>query len=72
MVTKDFSQYTDAEKIVLAEELWDSISKNEIAIGNQVRDIMEARLQRIEAGDAVMYSREEMKKRIAERRKSAK
>lgn len=72
MVTKDFSQYTDAEKIVLAEELWDSVSKNEITIGNQVRDIMEARLQRIEAGEAAMYSREEMKKRIDERRKSAK
>ena len=67
MVTKDFSQYTDAEKIVLTEELWDSVSKNEIAIGSQVRDIMEARLQRIEAGEAAMYSREEMKKRIAER-----
>jgi len=27
MTVKDLSKYSDAEKIVLAEELWDSVSK---------------------------------------------
>lgn len=29
----DFSKYTDAEKIALAEQLWDSVSKDDIKIG---------------------------------------
>lgn len=70
MTVKDFSNYSDAEKIVLAEELWDSVAKNEIEISESVKNEMEARLQRIEKGHTAFYSREEVKARIHALRKN--
>ena len=35
MEIKDFSKYSNAEKIVFAEQLWDSIAKNELEISDE-------------------------------------
>jgi len=64
MNTIDFSQYTDAEKIVLAEQLWDNVAKEEIEISEKIKSIMEVRLKRIEEGKALFFSREEVRERI--------
>ena len=32
MEIKDLSKYSNAEKIILAEQLWDSVSKSEIEL----------------------------------------
>lgn len=69
METIDFSKYTDAEKITLAEQLWDSVSKGDIEISGKIESIMMERLQRIEEGRAEFYSREELRERIKQLRK---
>lgn len=69
MESIDFSKYTDAEKITLAEQLWDSVSKGDIEIGGKIESIMMERLQRIEEGRAEFYSREELRERIKQLRK---
>ncbi|MDD3459314.1 MAG: addiction module protein [Weeksellaceae bacterium] len=65
----DFSKYTDAEKIRLAEQLWDSVFKEDIEISAKIESIMMERLQRIEEGRAVFYSREQVQERIQQLRK---
>ena len=37
MEIKDFSKYSNAEKIVFAEQLWDSIAKNELEISDEIQ-----------------------------------
>lgn len=69
MESIDFSKYTDAEKITLAEQLWDSVSKGDIEISGKIESIMMERLQRIEEGRAEFYSREEVRERIKQLRK---
>lgn len=69
MESIDFSKYTDAEKITLAEQLWDSVSKDDIKIGKITESIMMERFQRIEEGRAEFYSREEVRERIKQLRK---
>lgn len=69
MESIDFSKYTDAEKITLAEQLWDSVSKGDIEISGKIESIMMERLQRIEEGRAEFYSREEVRERIKQLKK---
>lgn len=69
METIDFSKYTDAEKIALAEQLWDSVSKDDIKIGKITESIMMKRLERIEDGSADFYSFEEVREKIIRLRK---
>lgn len=64
MNTIDFSKYTDAEKIILAEELWDSVIKDEIQVNEKTKSVMLNRLKRIEDGGTTFFSREEVQKKI--------
>lgn len=64
MSSIDFSNYTDAEKIVLAEQLWDSVSKEDIELTDKIISTMKSRLKRIENGEVTFYSREEVRKKI--------
>lgn len=68
MSTIDLSKFTDAEKIVLAEELWDSVAKDEILVSEKTQAIMKKRLERIEDGNATFFSREEIQIKIRQLR----
>lgn len=48
MEIKDFSKYSNAEKIVFAEQLWDSIAKNELEISDEIQKELDIRLQNLE------------------------
>lgn len=37
MKIKDLDHYTDAEKIILAEELWESVSKEKVELSKRIR-----------------------------------
>lgn len=50
MEIKNLSNYSDAEKIVLAEQLWDSISKKELEISDDLKRELDIRLQNFEEG----------------------
>ncbi|MEM0542536.1 addiction module protein [Flavobacterium sp. j3] len=69
MEAKDFSRFTTAEKIILAEQLWDSISKKEIEISSDVEKILDHRLQLLEEGKTELYSWKEVQDRINKVRK---
>ena len=61
MEIKNLSKYSDAEKIVLAEQLWDSISKKELEISDDLKRELDIRLQNFEEGKSVLYTWDEVK-----------
>jgi len=64
MEIKDLSKYSTAEKIILAEQLWDSISKKDIELSHEIQQELDVRLQLLEEGKTELYSMEEVKKYI--------
>ena len=64
MGIKDLSKYSTAEKIILAEQLWDSISKKDIELSNEIQQELDVRLQLLKEGKTELYSMEEVKKHI--------
>ena len=61
MEIKNLSKYSNAEKIVLAKQLWDSISKNELEISDELKKELDIRLQNFEDGKSELYTWEEVK-----------
>ncbi|WP_294958632.1 addiction module protein [uncultured Flavobacterium sp.] len=61
MQIKNLSKYSNAEKIVLAEQLWDSVSKNDLEISDEVKKELDIRIQNLEEGKTELYSWEEVK-----------
>ena len=64
MQIKDLSDYSNAEKIVLAEQIWDSISKKDILISEEVKYELDHRLQKLEEGESGLYTWEEVKNHL--------
>lgn len=64
MEIKNLSKYGNAEKIVLAEQLWDSVSKNEIEISDEVKKELDLRLENLENGKTELYTWDEVKKHL--------
>lgn len=62
MKVKDLDKYTSAEKIILAEQLWDSISKKDVELSDEVKKELDMRLQNLEDGKSQLYSWDEVKK----------
>ena len=61
MEFNNLSKYSNAEKIILAEQLWDNVSKNEIEISDEVNKELDIRLQNLEEGKTNLYTFEEIK-----------
>ena len=64
MEIKNLSKYSNAEKIILAEQLWDSVSKKDIELSLEIQQELDVRLQLLEEGKTELYSLEEVKKHI--------
>ncbi len=64
MEIKNLSKYSNAEKIVLAEQLWDSISKKELEISDELKRELDIRLQNLEEGKSELYTWDEVKKHL--------
>ena len=64
MEIKNLSQYSNAEKIVLAEQLWDSISKKELRISDELKIELDIRLKNLKEGKSELYSWEEVKNHL--------
>jgi len=52
------------KKIILAEQFWDSVSKNEISISKEVENELDRRIQVLEEGKTELYTLEEVKARL--------
>jgi len=61
MEIKNLSKYSNAEKIVLAEQLWDSISKKELEISDELKKELDIRLKNLEEGKTELYTWDEVK-----------
>jgi putative addiction module component (TIGR02574 family) len=61
MEIKNLSKYGNAEKIVLAEQLWDSVSKKDLEIGDEIKNELDIRLENLEKGKTELYTLEEVK-----------
>ena len=69
MKIKDLKKYSNAEKIVLAEQLWDSVSKKEIELSDEIKNELDYRLHIMEEGKTEYYSWNEVKNHLKEIRK---
>jgi len=61
MKVKDLGKYSNAEKIILAEQLWDSVSKKDLEISDEIKTELDIRLKSFEEGKTQLYSWEEVK-----------
>lgn len=61
MEIKNLSKYSNAEKNVLAEQLWDSVSKGDLDISDDVKKELDIRIQNLEEGKSELYSWDEVK-----------
>lgn len=64
MKIKDINKYSTAEKIVLAEQLWDSVTKKEIEISDEIKKELDNRLQIIEEGKTEYYTWNDVKNHL--------
>jgi len=64
MELNNLSKYSNAEKIVLAEQLWDSISKKELEISDELKMELDIRLQNFEEGKSELYTWDEVKNHL--------
>ena len=64
MEIKNLSKYSNAEKIVLAEQLWDSVSKNDLEISDDVKRELDIRIKNLEEGKTKLYTWEEVKNHL--------
>lgn len=64
MKVKDMNKYSNAEKIILAEQLWDSVSKTELELTDEVKKELDIRLDKLENGETQLYTWDEVKARL--------
>lgn len=64
MEIKNLSKYSNAEKIVLAEQLWDSVSKEDLEISDNVKIELDIRIKNLEEGKTELYTWDEVKKHL--------
>ena len=64
MEIKNLSKYSGAEKIVLAEQLWDSVSKKDLEISDDVKNELDIRIKNLEEGKTELYTWDEVKSHL--------
>jgi putative addiction module component (TIGR02574 family) len=64
MEIKNLSKYSNAEKIVLAEQLWDSVSKKDLEISDDVKRELDIRIKNLEEGKTELYTWDEVKSHL--------
>lgn len=64
MEIKNLSKYSNAEKIVLAEQLWDSVSKKDLEISEDVKRELDIRIKNLEEGKTELYTWDEIKNHL--------
>ncbi|TDD99309.1 hypothetical protein E0F76_00855 [Flavobacterium cellulosilyticum] len=64
MEIKNLSKYSNAEKIVLAEQLWDSVSKKDLEISDDVKRELDIRIKKLEEGKSKLYTWDEVKNHL--------
>lgn len=61
MKIKDIDKFSTAEKIALAEQLWDSVTKEDIELSDDVKKELDYRLSLVEEDKTEYYTWDEVK-----------
>ena len=64
MKIKDLDKYTNAEKILLAEELWESVSKDKLELSDAMKQELDRRILLVEEDKTEFYTWEDVKNYI--------
>jgi putative addiction module component (TIGR02574 family) len=64
MKTIEIDTYSDAEKIILAEQLWDSVSKENLTLSEEVKAELDSRLKNLEDKKTKLFSWNEVKEHL--------
>ena len=64
MKIKDLDKYTNAEKILLAEELWESVSKEKLELSDSMKQELDRRISLVEEDKTDFYTWEDVKNYI--------
>ena len=64
MKTIEIDTYSDAEKIILAEQLWDSVSKENLTLSEDVKAELDSRLKNLEDKKTKLFSWNEVKEHL--------
>ncbi|WP_445715494.1 addiction module protein [Flavobacterium sp.] len=68
MKIKDLDKYTNAEKILLAEELWESVSKEKLELSDAVKQELDRRISLVEEDKTEFYTWEDVKNTLKKNR----
>ena len=68
MKIKDLDKYTNAEKILLAEELWESVSKEKLALSDAMKQELDRRISLVEENKTEFYTWENVKNTLKKSR----
>lgn len=68
MKIKDLDKYTNAEKILLAEELWESVSKEKLELSDAMKQELDRRISLVEEDKTEFYTWEDVKKTLKKNR----
>ena len=68
MKIKDLDKYTNAEKILLAEELWESLSKEKLELPDAVKQELDRRISLVEEDKTDFYTWEDVKNTLKKNR----
>lgn len=68
MKIKDLDHYTDAEKIILAEELWESVSKEKVELSDAIKKELDRRINLIEEDKTEFYTWKDVKNSLKKSR----
>jgi putative addiction module component (TIGR02574 family) len=64
MKIKDLDKYTNAEKILLTEELWESVSKKKLELSDAMKQELDRRISLVEEDKTEFYTWEDVKNYI--------
>ncbi len=68
MKIKDLDKYTNAEKILLAEELWESVSKEKLELSDAMKQELDRRISLVEEDKTDFYTWEDVKSTLKKNR----
>jgi putative addiction module component (TIGR02574 family) len=68
MKIKDLDKYTNAEKIVLAEELWESVSKENLELSDAIKQELDRRISLVKEDKTEFYTWEDVKNTLKKNR----
>ena len=68
MKIKDLDKYTNAEKILLAEELWESVSKEKLELTDAMKQELDRRISLVEEDKTEFYTWEDVKNTLKKNR----